>query len=64
MSVFIQTKLAAAIFLTAPSLCAQTEAKPDALPANSTEVYDIVEQVPIWSRRSGGNSSWKGATGA
>lgn len=48
MSVSIQTKLAAAIFLTAPSLCAQTEAKSDALPVDSTEVYDIVEQVPIW----------------
>ena len=48
MTFSIQPFLTSAAFLLASCLSAQTEAEPESVPSDSTKVYDIVEQVPVW----------------
>ena len=48
MTFSIQPFLTSAAFLLASGLSAQTEAEPESVPSDSTKVYDIVEQVPVW----------------
>lgn len=48
MTFSIQPFLTSAAFLLASGLSAQTDAEPESVPSDSTKVYDIVEQVPVW----------------
>ena len=49
MTPFFRTVfLTTAVCLAASSFWAQSESEAESLPADSTKVYDIVEQVPIW----------------
>ena len=48
MTFSIQPFLTSVAFLLASCLSAQVEAEPESVPSDSTKVYDIVEQVPVW----------------